>query len=105
MATNQYIEADVAACETDEVESLQSKDLKIGSRSKKDYLFLAQILLLFIVVIAAVVNISIGNDKQEIWTILLSTGVGVLLPNPKISKCKSLMTSRSDIIQPPAAAP
>lgn len=64
----------------------------------KEYVFFIQMALLFIVIIAAVINISLGNDKQEVWMILLSTGLGALLPNPKLGKCKKLKVPLTEAI-------
>lgn len=70
---------------------------------RKEYVFFSQMVILFIVIVAAIINISISNGKQEVWLILLSTGVGALLPNPKLGKGKNRRTLHSDIISTPAS--
>ena len=56
--------------------------------SKSDLLFIAQVVLVYIVVIASIVNLSINTEEQSsrLWIILLSSGIGYLLPNPKLKR-------------------
>jgi len=53
------------------------------------WLFLAQIILLFIVVITSIVNLSLGNGDGQLWTALLSSSIGYILPPPSL-KFKTL---------------
>lgn len=46
--------------------------------------FAAQIILLFIVCLVALVNLTIGNGNQTLWTALLTSCLGYMMPNPKI---------------------
>lgn len=47
-------------------------------------LFFFQILLIFIVVIASLINLSIECGNKDLWIILLTSVIGYLMPNPKI---------------------
>ena len=49
-------------------------------------LFLAQIIIVYGVVIVALVNLSRNNQNRELWISLLSSSVGYLLPSPIIKK-------------------
>lgn len=60
------------------------KWLMLGQKLPKDEIvFFTQAIVIFIVIISAIVNISIGNSS-ETWLVLLSTAVGAILPNPKL---------------------
>lgn len=67
-------------------------------------LYISQIVAIFIVIIAAVVNLSIGNSNKLMWASLLSSTLGYVLPNPKlpskqfpaiVKKKRSVIESRS----------
>lgn len=51
--------------------------------------FYAQILLLYIVVITSIINISLGNESSTLWTSLLCSCLGYMLPQPKLKVSKS----------------
>ena len=53
------------------------------SLPKGEIVFLSQMLVIFIIVISAIVNISIGNST-ETFLMLLSTSLGAVLPNLKM---------------------
>jgi hypothetical protein len=59
----------------------------LGNRRfpRSEIVFFWQISIIAIVVIASIVNLSIGS-KSDIWLVLLSTGLGAVLPNPNIKK-------------------
>lgn len=59
---------------------------------KAEIVFFSQILVIYTVVIACIVNISIGNSS-ELWVILLSTSVGAILPAPELKELKKKHTS------------
>ena len=46
--------------------------------------YLLQIFLIILVVIAALVNLTLGYPHQELWISLLSSCLGYTLPNPKL---------------------
>lgn len=53
------------------------------SLPKGEIVFLTQMSVIFIIVISAIVNISLGNST-ETFLMLLSTSLGAVLPNPKM---------------------
>ena len=51
---------------------------------KQEVVYFCQIILIYIVVITSIVNISLQKDEGKVWTALLSSCLGYLLPNPSI---------------------
>ena len=51
--------------------------------SKSAILFGVQILMICIVVIASIINISLYNKDREMWTALLHSSLGYVLPRLK----------------------
>lgn len=48
--------------------------------------YICQISILFVVIIASIVNLSLGRtEMKDLWISLLSSAVGILLPQPKIN--------------------
>ena len=57
--------------------------------------FFAQVLLLYIVVVTSIVNLSLNAGNATLWTALLSSCLGYILPAPKLSKPKLTLTPTS----------
>lgn len=56
-----------------------------GSRvPSAEIVYISQIVVIFLVVIASIYNLSTNVGDQQLWTALLSSSMGYLLPNPKI---------------------
>ena len=56
-----------------------------GSRvPRAEIVYFAQIFLIFIIVTASIYNLSRQLGDQQLWTALLSSCMGYLLPNPSI---------------------
>jgi len=54
---------------------------------KSEFAFLAQTVIVYIVVITSLLNLSLGNQRDDrVWVALLSSGIGYLLPNPSLRK-------------------
>jgi len=53
---------------------------------KSEVVFFVQVLLVYIVVIVSIVNLTINNDHDKLWTTLLSSSIGYLLPNPTLKR-------------------
>ena len=61
--------------------------------------FLFQITILFIVCIISIINLTLGTPHYEVWIFLLSTSLGVVVPQPKVKKMKnSLLSPPSSLI-------
>ena len=52
--------------------------------AKSETVFFSQIIIVYIVVIICIVNLSLDRGNSNLWTALLSSSLGYLLPNPKI---------------------
>jgi hypothetical protein len=48
--------------------------------------YTCQVAAIFVVILACVVNLSLGDDKAALWSSLLSGSLGYLLPAPKLRK-------------------
>lgn len=54
---------------------------------RSEVVFCAQVVLIYIVVIASIVNLSIAKEEDtRVWLILLSSSLGYLLPSPNLKK-------------------
>lgn len=53
---------------------------------KIEVVFFFQIILIYIVVIVCVINLSIDNGNSNLWTALLSSSLGYILPSPSMNK-------------------
>ena len=73
--------------------------------------FLFQITMLFIVCIISIVNLTLGTPHYEVWIFLLSTSLGVVIPQPKVKKMKHSLLSPPSSLEgityspPPPATP
>lgn len=52
--------------------------------AKAQIVYFSQVILVYIVVVASIVNISLSIGDQNIWIILMSSALGYLLPSPSI---------------------
>ena len=73
--------------------STSDMDRSLGSTSWKwcgtlcpsqEIIFFAQITLIFIVVIASVVNLALGTGRAEYWAGTMSACLGYILPSPTV---------------------
>ncbi len=53
---------------------------------KAEIVYFTQVGLIYIVVLAAIVNLSLGTDHQTLWIALLSANTGILLPSPRLKR-------------------
>ena len=61
-------------------------DLCCSSVYKSEVVFFCQILFLFTILIFSMVQITMKANNIEIYFSLISTIIGVLIPQPKMSK-------------------
>lgn len=52
---------------------------------KREATYFSQVILIYIVVITCILNLSLKNGDSNLWTALMSSSLGYLLPSPKIS--------------------
>lgn len=55
---------------------------------KSEIVFVTQTLILYIVIIVCLVNLSVGKEPSNLWTALLSSSLGYMLPNPTLKRDK-----------------
>ena len=55
-------------------------------KNRNHFGFWSQIFIIYIVIITCIVNLSIANGNSNLWTALLSSCLGYILPNPKLKK-------------------
>ena len=61
-----------------------------GKFPKEEVIYLSQVVVIFIVIIASLVNLSFGGKENDaLWSSVLSGCVGYMLPAPRISKKKN----------------
>ena len=47
-------------------------------------LFIVQVAIIFIVVCTSLKNLTLGYGNQNLWTVVLTSSLGYVMPNPKI---------------------
>jgi hypothetical protein len=57
-----------------------------GKFPKQEVIYLSQVILIYIVVIACIINLSLWDSNQSLWVSLLSGCIGYILPSPKLRK-------------------
>ena len=53
---------------------------------KSEIVFFGQIIILYTVILTSIYNLTKGNGDSNLWTALLSSSLGYLLPQPTIKK-------------------
>ena len=64
--------------------------------SRSEVTYFTQIVIIYVVIIIALINISIGNDNEHSWTGILGTCIGYLLPSPVLTKRQVISTDELD---------
>ncbi len=59
---------------------------------KQEVVFFTQVLILYILIFTCIINLSL-NTSSQLWSSLLSTSVGILLPSPSIKAGKKHIIS------------
>ncbi len=55
-----------------------------SSPTAAELIYFCQIISIFIVIITALYNLTYKNGDESLWTALLTSCLGYMLPNPKI---------------------
>lgn len=58
------------------------------SNSKKPdvILFFFQVLLIFVVVCVSLLNLSLQWGNHDLWTVILTSSLGYIMPNPRLKR-------------------
>ena len=51
---------------------------------RSEVVFLCQVLILYTVIMVSIYNLTVNSENSTLWTALLSSCLGYLLPNPTI---------------------
>lgn len=58
----------------------------LGKLDKRCVTYFSQLVILSSVIAVSLVQVSTKTDNREFWISLLCSSIGVLVPNPKLSK-------------------
>ena len=53
---------------------------------KEEIVFLCQVIILYTVIVVSIYNLTAGHADSTLWTALLSSSLGYLLPNPSMKR-------------------
>ena len=53
---------------------------------KEEIVFMCQVIVLYTVIVVIICNLTIGHGDATLWTALLSSSLGYLLPNPSLKR-------------------
>ena len=65
--------------------------------SKGHCVFACQMVIVYMVIITCIINLSIHNGESNLWTALLSSCLGYILPAPSI-KIKKISPISADLV-------
>ena len=51
-----------------------------------EIVFAAQVIVVYLVIAACIINLTLGNEPHDLWVALLSSSLGYILPAPALSK-------------------
>ncbi|RLJ22610.1 hypothetical protein DJ031_00480 [bacterium endosymbiont of Escarpia laminata] len=51
---------------------------------KEEIVFVCQVIVLYSVILISIYNLSVGHENPTLWTALLSSSLGYLLPSPTL---------------------
>jgi hypothetical protein len=51
---------------------------------RSEVVFLCQVLILYTVIVVSIYNLTVQSQNSTVWTAMLSSCLGYLLPNPTI---------------------
>lgn len=74
--------------ETEDATDFEAWDSSAEDDTKSMICFYTQTIVILIIVVACVINMSLGNGDQTAWTGLLSTSLGIILPQPGVNWSK-----------------
>ena len=72
----------------DEVDAKTTDGWHIFGREcpKEEIVFLCQVIILYTVIVVSIYNLTVAHDDSTLWTALLSSSLGYLLPNPSLKR-------------------
>jgi hypothetical protein len=67
----------------------QASKQKCSEPNQRQIIYYCQVVAIYIIVVACIVNLSLGGDKDTVWASMLSASIGYLLPSPKFKRIKN----------------
>ena len=64
--------------------------------NKSQVVYFSQIILIYIIILTCITNLSLKNGDSNLWTALLSSCIGYILPSPKIKDNKKFEETIQD---------
>ena len=56
------------------------------ARHQEEIVFFCQVIILYTVIVVSIYKLTVGNGDSTLWTALLSSSLGYLLPNPSLKR-------------------
>ena len=53
---------------------------------KEEIVLFCQVIILYTVIVVSIYNLTVGHGVSTLWTALLSSSLGYLLPNPSLKR-------------------
>ncbi len=89
MENTRLNETTLPLADSDNVSENHSHWKFFGKRvPKAEIVFGSQVIMLYIVIIVCLVNLTLGNGDSNLWTALLSSSLGYMLPAPTLKSVK-----------------
>ena len=77
------VENNVATCSVEDVVDASDGWHILGTECP---VFLCQVVVLYTVIVVSIYNVTVGHGDSTLWTALLSSSLGYLLPNPSMKR-------------------
>ena len=76
------------AVKEDDVDTKAADGWHIFGREcpKEEIVFLCQVIILYTIIVVSIYNLTVAHDDSTLWTALLSSSLGYLLPNPSLKR-------------------
>ena len=55
---------------------------------RAEIVFFCQVIIIYTVIVTSIYNLTTGHKDGHLWTALLSSSLGILVPNPSIKRKK-----------------
>ena len=85
--SNCSVENDFATCSVEDVVDTSDAWHIFGTECPKgESVFLCQVVVLYTVKVVSIYKLTIGHGDSTLWTALLSSSLGYLLPSPPMKR-------------------
>ena len=85
--SNCSVDNDFATCSVEDAVDASDAWHIFGTECPKgEIVFLCQVVVLYTVIVVSIYNLTVGHGDSTLWTALLSSSLGYLLPNPSMKR-------------------